>query len=443
MLLLLAAAQLAPLNNNAPRPTNQSTPVAPSRNLGPPPPAPSADPHILNDWRGLRPTLAERGITPSVQFVSEFAANLSGGTSRDATNVTQLAIGVGADLKTLTGAIPGNVQLIVTKRSGPRLDDEAGLGLLQFSQETWGRGRMWRLTQGWYHVAIGRADLKLGRMGTGEDFHSARCDFQSLYFCAAGTGQILPKYWYNFPVSTWAMRVRLNISDKLYVQTGAYQVNPRNIDNETGGFYLGFKGGTGVLLPTEVGWNTRLFGTLPGTYKAGFLYSNAPGPDAVLDVDRGIRVLTGRPALVDRNQWAIFGNIRQQLVPPRPDGSHGVSVFFNGVWASQGTTAVESKFVAGLHYGGPIPGRPKDEIAIAVGRGRVNDRLTDLQRLLNATSSSYGPVRASEYTTEIYYGINALPGFVIRPNIQFTGNPGGDAGRANVVVLGMKLLATI
>ncbi|WP_179041677.1 carbohydrate porin [Sphingobium lactosutens] len=446
MIIMMAAALIALPAGEAVRPDSakavEQRNGPPAEAMPPPPPAPPADPHLLGDWVGIRSALARHGITPNIQYASEFAANLSGGTSRDATNITQLALGFTADLKKLTHVVPGTFQFTVTKRSGPRLDDEAGLGLLQFSQEAWGRGRIWRLTQAWYRVNIGSLDLKLGRMGTGEDFHSARCDFESLYFCAAGTGQVLPQYWYNYPVSTWAARLRYDIRPDLYVQTGVYQVNPRNIDVNGGGFYLGFNSGTGVLLPSEIGYSPKLFGRLVGTYKIGFLYSNAPQPDLIRDVDGGIRSRTGRPALMRTSQWAVFGNIRQQIVAPRTDGSHGLTAFFNGIWASQGTATVESKFVVGLHYSGPFAGRPKDEVAFAIGKGRLNDRLTDLQRQLRADGLSTAPIRQSEYTAELYYGFSVLPGVVMRPNVQLTLNPGGNSRRSAVAILGFKTVAS-
>jgi porin len=220
-------------------------------------------------------------------------------------------------------------------------------------------------------------------------------------------------------------------------------VNPRNINPRAGGFYLGLKDGLGVLLPSEIGYSSKIGGRLSGVYKAGFFYSNADHADVLLDVDGGIRRLTGRPALIRRHQWAVFGNIRQQITLPRADGSGGLSAFFNGTWAGRGTPTVESKFAVGLNYSGPLRIRPTDEIGFGVGTGRLNDRLTDLQRNLNAAGLEAAPVRSAEYTAELYYGIDVRSGLVIRPNVQFTVNPSGNPDLKPLVVYGLKVVTAL
>lgn len=225
------------------------------------------------------------------------------------------------------------------------------------------------------------------------------------------------------------------------MQAGLYQVNPLNIDPSGRGFNLNFSRGTGVLAPVEIAFTPKPGGQ-PGLYKAGFFFSNARRPDVVLDTNGDYRALTGAAALIRREQWGLFGNIKQQLQSPRPDGSHRLSLFANGTWISNQTETLAGKVAGGLQYTGLVRGRPIDELGIGIGMGKVNDRLSRLQQLLKYRGFAGTVVQSTEYTVELYYGINIVEGLVIRPNVQYTIQPTGDAHRSPLTVLGLKTVAT-
>ncbi|VFT06218.1 Glucose/carbohydrate outer membrane porin OprB precursor [Pseudomonas aeruginosa] len=63
--------------------------------------------------------------------------------------------------------------------------------------------------------------------------------------------------WYNWPVSQWALRVKYNFAPDWYVQVGAYEQNPSNL--ETGnGFKMSGSGTKGALLPVELIWQPKV-----------------------------------------------------------------------------------------------------------------------------------------------------------------------------------------
>ena len=94
-------------------------------------------------------------------------------------------------------------------------------------QEIFGRGNTIRWTQFWYDQLLfdDVVDVKLGRMGVGEDFMSFSCYFMNLSFCGSLPGNIVST-WYNWPVSQWAARLKVNVTPQWYAQIGAYQINP-------------------------------------------------------------------------------------------------------------------------------------------------------------------------------------------------------------------------
>ena len=97
---------------------------------------------------------------------------------------------------------------------------------------------------------------------------------------------------------------------------------------------------------------------------------------------------------------------------------------------------------AGFFYTGPFDARAQDEIGFAAGRTHVNDRVADAERLLNAAGLGPVPVQGSEYVAELYYGVHAFSGLVLRPNLQFVHDPGGISQNKDAVVLGLKVAAT-
>ena len=93
----------------------------------------------------------------------------------------------------------------------------------------YGRGQTIRLTDFWYQqkFADGLLDWKVGRIPFGEDFASFSCDFQNLTFCGSDPGNIVGNYIFNWPISQWATRVKVNLNGFGYVQAGVYDVNPK------------------------------------------------------------------------------------------------------------------------------------------------------------------------------------------------------------------------
>ncbi len=99
--------------------------------------------------------------------------------------------GVRFDLEKLLGWHDARFQLTVADRNGDNIsNDRVGdprVGTLSLSQEVWGRGSHWRMTQLYYQQAFfdRRLDIKAGRFGEGEDFNSFDCNFQNLTFCGS------------------------------------------------------------------------------------------------------------------------------------------------------------------------------------------------------------------------------------------------------------------
>ena len=241
--------------------------------------------YMTGDWGGLRSELHEKGADLTIEYVGEAAANLHGGYNKDKTAryTDQMALGATLDLEKMAGWQDTRFQLMITERSGRNLaGDRVGdprAGMLSSTQEVYGRGQTWRLTQMWLSKGFldGDLDVKVGRFGEGEDFNTFPCDFQNNAFCGAQAANWAGSVWYNWPVSQWAGRIKYKLTPEVYAQVGAFEVNPSYL--ETGnGFKLSGSGAKGALFPVELVWTPK-FNGLPGEYRAGYYYSNAKADD--------------------------------------------------------------------------------------------------------------------------------------------------------------------
>jgi porin len=399
--------------------------AAPARAAGPP------GGTITGDWGGLRARLRQQGLELSVGWTTESAFNARGGDRQIVRYTDQWAFGATLDLDRLLGLHDAKFQITYTDRNGNLLDTDARLGTLQQTQEVYGRGQTWRLTQLWYDQSYfnNLLDWKVGRLTVGEDFASFSCDFMNLTFCGSQPGNIVGDYWYNWPVSQWATRLQLNLPHTTYAKLGVYQQNVGFLESQDAYLPNNPSGTKGALLPVELGWNPKLgaSGTLAGSYKLGVWYNTGSAKDVYDDKDR-------------HGRYGIYVNVQQQLTQPSPtvDPDRGLSVYLNASQADKRTSTIDNQVAVGLFYAGPFASRPLDAIGLAVGRTEVNDRVTKRQRQQNKAGLGPVPIQGPEYVTELYYGLHVVRGMTLRPNVQYIHDPGGTSENSDAVILGLK-----
>jgi porin len=284
-------------------------------------------------------------------------------------------------------------------------------------------------------------DWKIGRLTMGEDFASFDCAFQNLTFCGSQPGNIVGNYWFNWPVSQWATRLKFNFADDVSVQAGAYEVNPHYLDTTDAVLPIIPSGTTGVMVPVELGWSPHIGkDQLAGSYKIGAWYDTSTADDVFDDKNHDPAVVTGLSPARRHGRYGVYVNFEQQVMRfDANDASRGLSLFLNATFADRRTSTLDNQVALGLVSKGPFDSRPDDEIGLAVGRTHVNDNVAHGERLQNdAAPGSPVDVQHSEYAVELYYGLRAAGWFIARPNFQFIEDPGGTSHNKDVVVIGLK-----
>ena len=374
-------------------------------------------PWMLGDWNGQRSVLQQKGYDFSFGYTGEMATLLdaSDSSSHGTEYADQFAFGTHFDLDKILGWQDTEAQITITERNGRSLSQTSDAldGHLSSTQEVWGRGQTWRLTDLWIKKKFmdQKLDIKVGRFGEGEDFNSFDCDFQNLALCGSQVGNWVGDQWYNWPVSQWAARVKYNLRPDLYAQVGVYEYNPENLERGKG-WNLSTDGSHGAIIPAEVVWQPAVgINKLPGEYRAGYYYSSADATDIQ------------NPQQTSRKQggWVVA---KQQLTAHHGDVSRGLTGFVNATVHDSETNNVSDMQNIGLVYKGAMDSRPKDEIAFGLARINLNDDLND--------------GRSEEYDAEVYYGLHATNWLTIRPNVQYIRHVGAYKNGENAWVGGVK-----
>jgi porin len=399
--------------------------------------------YATGDWGGARTKLEKSGINLGIDYTAEIAYDAAGGSKDLVDYADQWAFSGDFDLDRLLALHDAEFKLAITKRDGRNLSDDADLGTLQQVQEIYGRGQTWRLTQLWFDQKYFSkvVDWKIGRLTMGEDFAAFDCTFQNLTFCGSQPGNIVGDYWFNWPVSQWATRVKLSFQDNISLQAGAYEVNPHFLDTTDALLPIVPAGATGVMVPVELQWSPSIGEQkLAGSYKLGAWYDTSSADDVFDDKNGDAAALTGLSPKRRTGRYGAYVNFLQQVTRfDANDPSRGIDVFLNATFADRRTATIDNQIALGLVSTGLFDARPADEIGLAVGRTHVNGRVAHGERLQNqAVLGSPTDVQHSEYAVELYYGLQATGWFMARPNVQYIADPGGTGHNKDVWVLGLK-----
>lgn len=393
------------------------------------------------DWTGLRNSLRAGGFDIRVGYISETASNVQGGDKSLWRYADQWTFAATLDLDKIAGLDQAQFKIVVTDRNGRSLSADAHLDDLQQVQEVYGNNETWYWTEFWYDQKFmdGTVDWKAGRLTGGEDFAAFSCEFLNLAFCGASPGNIAGNYWYSWPVSQWATRVKIKTSFGNLL-LGAFEVNPNFLLTKYALDPADPPGSSGVLVPTEVGWLPTFGRGRDGSFKFGAWYNSSKAPDVVENANRQPMAIEGGTPLMRRGEYGAYFNFLQSLIGRAAGNSpKDLRFFINGIYADRRTSFVDSQMAAGILYHAPFASRPADEVGLAVGRTHVNSRVAQAEASEGVAEQSLTGIQRVEHVNEIFYELRLSTWLSLRPDIQYIQDPGGSAGNADELVLGLRV----
>ena len=126
--------------------------------------------HLLGDWYGTRTWLEDRGITPTLTFVTDSLGNPSGGKEQGFTTANNVGLDLNFDLEKLCDLEGGSFLLSMSYRFGGSLSANYIHNVFTV-QQVFG-GETFHLINLAYQQKLfdDRVELRLGRIATGDDF---------------------------------------------------------------------------------------------------------------------------------------------------------------------------------------------------------------------------------------------------------------------------------
>ena len=402
---------------------------------------------LLGDIGGLRPALADAGITLGLVSTLEAFANATGGAKRGASGDGLTTLTATLDTEKAFGWEGGTFNASALAIAGPNF----GARTLQALQTTSGIAarpglRLWEL---WYQQAFlaGRMDLRIGQQSIDQEFVTSQ---QSNLFVntAAGWPALPSVDLYAggpaYPLSSLGIRLRARPADGLTLLAGVFNDNPPggpfDDDDQVRGAErhgVRFNLNTGALFIAElqVAINQPPAGAdakpaaagLPGTYKLGIWFDTAKFSDQRFDAaGRSLAdpAGTGNPRLHWHN-YSLYAVADQTIWQPGGDDPRALGVFLRPMAAPGDRNQVDFSVHGGVTLKAPLPGRDDDTFGVSFGVANVSARAAALARDAAFFAHAYVPTRGPETFLEVTYQMQVTPWWQVQPDFQYYWMPGG------------------
>lgn len=422
---------------------------------------------FLGDWWGVRNWLDDEiGIEFSLNYTTNLAGNPSGGLRQGFTYTDNVGFGVRLDLEKLVGWQGATLTVSGLNRSGTSLSQEYIGNQFTVQQVYGGQTIMFYgliLTQKFWDD---KAELKLGRFATGDDFASSPVYWLYMNNGIDGNPQALPVngQFSAYPWAVWAARLRINPSPEWNAMFGAYQVSDRTFNREFHGVNMSIQPNDGVMLISQLGWTPEFFKRrVPSTAQKSASPKSSPQPSDgrvlfgeeknPVPVESDLRGLPGNywvgayystwsypqfgSSASAPNAYGFYWHGDQMVYQESPGSDQGLTLWTAFVLSPQDNISkLPFQWNAGAFYRGLLPGRDKDVTMFGLVYGNFSN---DYGR---AGLAYEGDTVSFEMAMEWGYRFQVADFLYIQPNIQYIIQPGGTGSIPNAFVLGAQIGVT-
>jgi porin len=379
-------------------------------------------PGLTGAWFGMRETLTQRGITPTISYTADVLGNPVGGLRRGIAYAGQLNADLTFDLGKLAGLDGLTFNISGNWASGTNLsNDDIGNFFVVAQAFAGDRVRLYTLYLD-QSLFEGRLDIKLGRFAPGDDFLSWP---QYTFFVnialnpAVFATQVNVPGFTAAPIATLGARVRARPVDSFPATAGIFHSDPARDLAGTSGIDFGVDvTGTGYLGMVELAYlhnQGEGAGGMSGTYRLGGYYDSNRFP-------------TFRdPQTLRWGNWGVYV-LADQIVyrDGGPESRRGLAVGGSVVIAPlQSINTIPFFVSAGVVYRGLLRSRPKDITGFAAYVGAFSRDL---------------PGQNAETVLELTHTMPLTPWLTIQPDIQYVISPSGRSSTRNALVIGAQIL---
>jgi len=388
--------------------------------------------HLMGDWYGTRTWLEDRGIVPTLTFVTDSLGNPSGGKEQGFTTANDLGLDLNFDLEKLRVLEGASFLLSMSYRFGDSLSANYIHNVFTV-QQLFGSETFWLGNLAYVQKLFDdRVEFRLGRIATGDDFLVSPYNY---VFVQSGFDGNPVGIFFNspgmtaYPNDTWGVCIKVRPTARTYIMGGVYNGDPSIRDNDNHGVDFSMDGPLFAIM--EIAYQPN---SLPGDrglhgdYKAGFWYDNSPFTD----------FNTGG---FKRGNWGLYGLFDQVLVRFGERGSNRGFGVTGSILASpdQSVSHMPYFFTAALVTRGIFPSRPVDVAGLGIVVGHFSNDLQDFQQRAQRLNPNVA-VQQHETVLELTYRLAMFQSALFfQPDLQYVIRPGGTGQISDALVLGAQV----
>lgn len=375
---------------------------------------------IFSDWWGVKKIMSENGVDVSIGYKRDFVRNTSGGVAIKSVTFDNLDLRANMDLEKLAGWSGWEFFVYALMNTGADSGNRPSLyvGDLQWTSNIETFVDDFRLYQAYIQKTFldDKASILFGLHDLNSEFYVTNTATLFLH-ASFGLGLELSQSGINgpsvFPYTAPALRVRVEPSEKIYLQTAIFSARAGS-PNSMKGSHFHLDPDEGRLFITELG----IYGSEKQASKYSFGFWS---------YDRTF----------DHLSDTVTDSLSNTL--PLPVSSSGAYVSLDqqltdkwSVFATYGVTSAKSVVVKdnltlgivrnGWHY------RPDDSFGLAmscVAPGKIYRNLSSSDK--------------QECAYELTYKALIAEGFSLQPDLQYIHNPGLDPNLEDAFVTSIRL----
>lgn len=394
-------------------------------------------PYLTGGWNGGRSKLARDGVTVGLSYVTDMAANVSGGKAKGFAYAGSFGLDINVDIGQYTRLKGLSFYTSATWRTGTSLSaDKIGN---QFPvQQVYG-GQNIRLNEFYLKQVFWDEALlfKGGRLNGGNDF--LQSDLYYKFISNGFDGNPISVFFNGpftaYPNATWGALVQFRLFRRILAKVAAYVAQDDVAGNHYHGFNWSFNGSDGTLLISEWSYQVnQLKGEtgLPGNYRVGsFYYTDS----------KGEKYLGGHY----HGNWGYYFLIDQMLFKYGRE-ERGLTPFAAVLFAPKDRNLLPFFIASGLVYKGLFPSRSKDYTNLGYIYGKYSTDLRTAQHIAKQTrmiSPNGNLPQNFEALIELNHWFQVNPWLTIVPDFQYIMHPSGLKSIPNAWVIGAQISITL
>jgi porin len=361
-------------------------------------------------------------ITPKLSYTGEGAATLDGGKRSGTAYAGQLMFGADVDLNSAIGWPGATLKAYGINRHGTNLA-RSSTGNSTSVQEIYG-GQGTRLANLTIEQKLldDRLVIEAGRSVANIHFlGSELCQyFQGNSACGNPTYVFRTSNFTWWPVSSWMATSTVWISNQVYFNVGAFQVDSSQAEDGQHGLRWSTTRASGWIVPYTIGWRSPASAPRQAKYELGGWQDNSRYNDPLRDANGNPAALSGLDYASSHGRSGVFARFEQQL---SGEYGRGLTVFGALLKGTSGQLIEDWYAQAGLVHKGTFASRPQDNIAFVVTRQQYSDIALQDLRLQRAAAGGSGTPQSSQTMFELSYGIQVTPKLRIAPNLHYIVHP--------------------